>query len=45
MTNEEKILSMLEKIQADIETLKSNGVIEKVHKPTPNQRKGCRLQK
>ena len=37
MTNEEKILSMLEKIQADIETLKSNGVIEKVHKPTPEE--------
>ncbi|MBQ7630332.1 MAG: hypothetical protein IJS81_09010 [Selenomonadaceae bacterium] len=37
MTNEEKILSMLEKIQADIETLKSNGVIEKVYKPTPEE--------
>ena len=37
MTNEEKILSMLEKIQSDIETLKNSGVKENVRKPTPQE--------
>ena len=37
MTNEEKILSMLEKIQSDIETLKNSGVSEEVRKPTPQE--------